>query len=165
MTDRRAFMGALVTISAVVAVPAATVAVGIPAAPDRAAWNAAMASWRKATDDAANFHRDHTDPQFEAMREKYDGRYHPLKHEPGWADWCAWSERTGFNKVMEQADRHGDKIADAQAALFLMPSPDLTALRWKLDKTVEADGEIAMWCEKFALVLRSDIVRLLPEEA
>jgi hypothetical protein len=158
-------MRALVTIPTIIAVPAAAMSIGMPTAPDRTAWDAAMSIWRKAEDAYAAFRRDYIESQFAAMYQRYDGGFHPMRDEPGWADWCAWSDSSGYNKVMEQAEKLGIDASDSESALFLIPSPDLAALRWKLDKTVEADGEIALWCEKFALILRSDFLRLLPEEA
>ncbi|MFQ3895311.1 hypothetical protein [Sphingobium sp. R-7] len=168
--SRRDVIRALATLS-VASVP--TMAVAAPmlvcaptdqVAADARAWNAAMTHYRKAKADGETFDRERLGPQFEAAKIKF-GEERPFKGQPGWAEYKEWCEASGFSSVMDQWDEMSKAESDAHVALLKMPAPNMAALRWKLEQTFDADGEIALWSEKIALTIRADFLRLLAEEA
>ncbi|WP_380789373.1 hypothetical protein [Sphingobium xenophagum] len=169
-SSRRDVMRALATLS-VASVP--TMAIAAPVlsctptdqlATDASAWDAAMALYRRAKSDCAAYERSHVEPGYEASRAKF-GEDHPVMGETGWLEYREWRKVSGFDAVVKQCDIKAEAEGDALVALLKMPAPDMTALRWKLEQTFEADGEIALWSERIALTIRSDFLRLLPAEA
>lgn len=170
-TSRRDAMRSLAIIPALIAMPAvasaAPMLVCAPAdqiAADARTWNAAMAHYLKAKADGATYDRLYADPHYEAARAKF-GQVCVMKGEPRWPEYREWCDVTGSDAISDQWQIMAEAEGDAQTALLRMPAPNLTALRWKLEQTFEADGEIALWSEDIALTIRSDFQRLLIGEA
>jgi hypothetical protein len=57
-------------------------------------------------------------------------------------------------------------MIEALDVLMGMPSPDLAALRWKLDEVIDADTEAdrgtSAWSAGYVAQTMADIARLLP---
>lgn len=173
MTDlamsRRAVTRALATLS-VASIPtmasAAPMLVCAPSeqiATDARAWNAAMTHYLKVKADGETYDRLHVEPHYEAARAKF-GAVCVMRGELRWAEYQEWCAVTGSDAISDQWEIMAHAEGGAQTALLEMPAPDMAALRWKLEQTVEADGEIVLWSEKIALSIRSDFLRLLPAE-
>ncbi|OUC54963.1 hypothetical protein CA262_08910 [Sphingobium sp. GW456-12-10-14-TSB1] len=136
----------------------------MPVAADAREWNAAMTHYRKTVADGETFERERLEPHFEAARTRF-GDDRPKRGAPDWPEYRDWCVSSGFDAAMDQWQIVGEAVGDAQTTLLAMPAPDLAALRWKLEHTFEADGDIALWCEEIALSIRSDFLRLLAGEA
>lgn len=168
-TSRRDAMRSLAILPALIAMPAsaAPMLVCAPAdqiAADARAWNAAMAHYHRAKADYATYDLSYVNPQIEARRAKF-GDVHPVKGEARWPEYREWCAVSGFDAILDQCDKKAEAEGDAQVALLLMPAPDMSALRWKLEQAFDVDGEIVLWAEPIALTIRSDFLRLLPAEA
>lgn len=90
-----------------------------------------------------------------------------------WAEWdAAGRPTTGalHNRLtasIARSNAFGDKIADAQTDLMLMPAPHGDALLWKLDHIMEdcGDGSCAGWSLSYTEQMMADARRLLRREA
>lgn len=53
-------------------------------------------------------------------------------------------------------------VSDRESDLEQIPAPDLAALRWKLDRLRESNGEMVPWAGHAVRQTFSDIARLMP---
>ncbi len=76
---------------------------------------------------------------------------------------------SGMDEANDQADRYANEIRDHFIALMAMPSPDLAALRWKLDHITEEartkDGNLPAYTNDYVAQMLDDFDRLLPGAA
>lgn len=142
--DRRHFLSA--AVAATVMAPVAALALPAPemvsVGHDRAAWDAAMLAFERATADEAWFCDCVYTPAEE--RATRDGRE---VNEP-------------IADAMEMASQ---KVADAIATLMNTPAPDAKALRWKLDYLLVDDGSgyNSAFSNQFRAQTMADMGRLL----
>jgi len=180
--SRRAVTRALVTLP-MIAVPTLACATGvagstgepamnmhatfISATASRAAWDAARARYEAARAAERAFDDAVWIPAKAARKAKFgEDHWLPLGHA-GRPEIEAWEKVNGFEKIYARLEEIGDALADTQVALLETPAPDLVALRWKLENTIEPgdEGDIAQWCDDIRLAIVADYQRLLPLEA
>lgn len=77
----------------------------------------------------------------------------------------AIQDRFAKNDACNKLDELCDALCDCELKLMEFPSPDLSALRWKLDRLREDDGEIVPWSADYVAQTFADIDRLLPKAA
>ena len=65
---------------------------------------------------------------------------------------------------MIQLDRLADRYSQCEQAVFDMPAPDLSALRWKLERllAIDPDGATSGWSGEHVQQTLADIQRLIP---
>lgn len=164
-TDRR---------SLIAGIPAAAVAVAIPAnalaAPaDRRAWEFALARYKAAEQTAETFDAETFNPLWES--EKAFEKAHGIELRGG-ESWTR--KRDAFlrehgtahkvpDELHEQHERLWEAVGDAASEVLDVPAPDLAALRWKLDYLTDGGKDWAGW-EGMSQPL-ADIARLLPTAA
>ncbi|MBT2185545.1 hypothetical protein [Sphingobium nicotianae] len=130
---------------------------------DRRVWDSTMRKWQTAKAKGHTFDMEYVDPLYEAEKAAF-GRGHIYPDDPRYDEVCAWRDKRNYEAIHNRCEELADAEADAHVALLRMPAPDTAALRWKLDQTIEEDGEIALWCEEIALAIQADYRRLLPAE-
>ncbi|MET0240194.1 MAG: hypothetical protein ABW184_09890 [Sphingobium sp.] len=130
------------------------------ATPDRCEWDTLMSQHRAAKLAGAEYDRSHVNPLYAAMKAAFGDFAIPLD-DPRRDEW-----RTAHNHdaIIAQNEHYADLESNARRTLLRMPSPDLAALRWKLDETF-ADDDISLWCDEIANAIRADIARLMPKGA
>ena len=76
-------------------------------------------------------------------------------------------DRYDMDRLDEKADQLGDDIAEARSVLMKMPSPDLSALRWKLEHALfeEGNDHVPPWAAEYVAQTLNDVARLLPIRA
>jgi hypothetical protein len=78
-----------------------------------------------------------------------------------------WDEESGHEAANDHSEGLTDRMIEALDVLMGMPSPDLAALRWKLDEVIDADTEAdrgtSAWSAGYVAQTMADIARLLPE--
>lgn len=75
-------------------------------------------------------------------------------------------QELGWSAIQKRQNILDDRIGHARQALLKMPAPDLAALRWKLEHTIEPDetGDTVHWHDEVRLVIVADYQRLLPAD-
>jgi hypothetical protein len=61
-------------------------------------------------------------------------------------------------------NRLAERVCDAESSVITMPSPDLAALLWKLERllAVDPDGTTSGWHGEYVRQTLADLARLLP---
>jgi hypothetical protein len=74
-------------------------------------------------------------------------------------------DRYDMDRLDERSEELGDALSDAEAALMNTPAPDLAALRLKLERLPEKDGDMPAWSSSYIAQTFADVARLLPKGA
>lgn len=66
--------------------------------------------------------------------------------------------------VNDDLNRLAESVCETESRLIEMPAPDLSALRWKLERllAIDPDGTTSGWHGDYVRQTASDIARLLP---
>ena len=162
-TTRRNLLIAAPAVVAAVAIPA--VAAAAPAT-NRTIWDATMRRYLDAVSRTNDYDRRFWTPAYDA--EKAHEKLHGLVHgTPGY-----WERRNELIAKKAYAmpasiNDEYERLITAQCAeedaLMAMPAPDCNALRWKLDKVLEADsdGSTPCWIREYVAQTVADYQRLL----
>ena len=162
-TTRRSLLIAAPAIAALVAAP--SVAAAAPAT-NRTIWDATMRRYLDAVSRTNDYDQRFWTPAYEA--EQAHEKAHGLEH--GTPDY--WDRRKELlaNKahampasVNDEYERLITAQCAVEDALMAMPAPDRSALRWKLDKVLEADsdGSTPCWIREYVAQTVADYQRLL----
>jgi hypothetical protein len=126
----------------------------------RATWDSALGVLRHAENAMGDYDRDFYDPIM-AEEERLFGE---VTHKAGSNELKAWRASSGYNGICDASQRLSDAVGAAHTAMLMTPAPDLAALRWKLEQTIEPgdNGDIATWSDRIRLSIVADYQRLLP---
>ena len=167
-TTRRALLKAAPSVAIIASMPA-TAALAAPIT-DRGEWNFAMASYEAAKAHSDNYDAAHFFPAWE--REQAVEEAHGLVWgQPGFFEQRkALQEQHGYqvpDGVHDEQERLVEVMCDAEHAVWQTPAPDLQALRWKLERVIDAEPEkghgTSSWAPEYVAQTMADIARLLPE--
>lgn len=83
-----------------------------------------------------------------------------------WLAHCEAHERLGLGALGEESDRLCNAQCDIESKLIAMPSPDRSALLWKLEHLFgpdawDSDDFSPSWCAKWVNAVMEDARRLL----
>ena len=150
MTDRRSFITGLALAPVIVAAPA------IAAAPTsaKAHWDMMMARRNEAERAHLQFNQRH-DHVFKEAYKLFPNKNGPTSRQPGYAEWTG---RAHYEAVGQRSDDLCNAFVDADFAMIETEAPDLAALRWKIEKAFEEEGELA---QHFKDLILKDARRLL----
>lgn len=69
---------------------------------------------------------------------------------------------SGKDDADDRSEALANAYSDADTALMNTPAPDLAALRWKLERFRDDDGDLDAWTSKFVAQTYADLARLIP---
>ena len=165
-TSRRALLKAAPIAAAGIAIPA----FGASPSADRRAWEAAMATYAAAKRTSDDYDAVHFSPAYD--RETAFEKAHGIEWgKPGALERRkALQAQTNYqvpDAMNDEQEHLVECMCDAEHAVLQTPAPDLSALRWKLERVIDADpakGQgTSPWSPEYVAQTIADIARLLPE--
>ena len=167
-TTRRALLKAAPAVAVIATIPA-TGALAMPSA-NRREWDFAIASYQAAKTASDNYDAAHFFPAM-AREEAFERANGIEWGKPGFFDArIALQAEHGYqvpDAVHDEQERLVEVMCDAEEAVLQTRAPDLQALRWKLERVIDADPEkghgTSPWAPEYVAQTLADIARLLPE--
>lgn len=68
----------------------------------------------------------------------------------------------GMSAAADHSEKLTDLHSEADEAVMNLPAPDLAALRWKIERFRDNDGDLDCWTDKFVAQTYADLARLIP---